>query len=79
MYISLKDYENKLKRAKVPKNEISIVVHNLGELQNAGYDATVMNELFDKILNDASFKNEFMADYRSVAEKVLFKFRKRPG
>ncbi len=79
MKISLKAYENKLKRAKIPANEISIVVHNLGELQNAGYDANVMNEIVDKILSNPSFKTEFMADYKSTAEKVLFKFRKRPG
>jgi hypothetical protein len=79
MGISLKGYESKLKGAKIPKNEISIVVHNLGELQKAGYDANVLNEIVNNVTTNLEFKTAFLADYRSTAEKILFKFRKRPG
>lgn len=74
--ISLKSYENKLKSAKIPKNEISIVVHNLGELQKAGYDAKVITTIVDEIQSKLEFRQAFIADYKGAADKILLRFRK---
>ena len=57
MKISTREYEAALQTARIPENEISIIVHNLVELEKAGYSKDdLISIIVHNIVKDINFK-----------------------
>jgi hypothetical protein len=60
-----------LKKGRVPENEISIIVHNLVDLEKAGVKkGDLIGIIVHNIVKDSSFKRKFMNDPKGACRLV---------
>ncbi len=73
--INVRAIEKQLIDANLPRNEISIVVHNLEDLDKAGLSDNDIQIVVHNIVDDTKFRALFIKDPRSAVRQVRGEFQ----
>ena len=65
-----KRFEGELKKAKIPKDEISIIIRNLDQLKGKGLSDDDIKIVVHNIVSQPDFKASFLKDPTSAVKKV---------
>ena len=65
-----KRFEGGLKKAKIPKDEIAIIIRNLDKLKEKGLADDDIKIVVDNIVTKPDFKASFLKDPTSAVKKV---------
>ena len=69
----IKDYKEQLKKIRVPAAGLDKILSSLQTLIKAGVSKTKVDRIVQKIATDTSFRNEFLADFKTATSKLGFK------
>jgi len=69
----IKDYKAQLKKIRVPATDVDKILSSLQTLIKAGVSKTKVDRIVQKIATDTSFRNEFLADFKTATSKLGFK------
>ena len=73
--INVREIEKQLIDANLPREEISIVVHNFTELEGAGLSDNDISIVVHNIVDDTKFRELFIKDPRSAIRQVRGEFQ----
>ena len=65
-----RDFENRLKNAKIPQKEISNIVNNLQKLVETKVSRSDIDKIIQNIISKSDFRASFIKDYRNAVKKV---------
>ncbi len=73
--MSMRRFEEELRAARIPEGEISIVVHNLEALYDAGLSMDEISIVVHNLVNKPRFKSAFLDNYRAAVSELFPAFR----
>jgi len=65
-----RDFENRLKNAKIPEKEISKIVNNLQKLVETKVSRSDIDKIIQNIISKSDFRASFIKDYKKAVQKV---------
>ena len=63
-------WESELREANLPRDQVSIIIHNLEKIEEAGISSSKISIIVHNIVKDTGFKDAFISDYKKAAERV---------
>jgi len=66
----LENFTAPLEKAKIPKSEVSIIIHNLERVEKAGASQDQLGTVVENVINLKGFKEKFLKDYKAAGTVI---------